>query len=83
MKDGTDVAAVGTDDALLENVRRVIQTSGYAGPLCRVEVSIDEGQVVLSGRVGSFYHKQVAQTLAMQSVAHVPLRNDVQVRSPR
>ena len=83
MKDGTEVVGAGPHDELMETVRRAIQASGYAGPLSRIEVSMHEGQVVLSGQVGSFYHKQVAQAVVMQTVADIPLRNDVQVRSPR
>ena len=83
MIDGTDAIAGSRHEPLPETVRQAILSSGYEMSLGQVEVDVRDGLIVLSGRVSTFYHKQVAQTVVMKAVEHIPLRNEVEVRSPR
>lgn len=60
------------DERLCERVRRALQTPGYH-QLRHIQVSAQDGTVILRGRVESYYLKQVAQAqvLAMQDVKSV------------
>jgi osmotically-inducible protein OsmY len=53
------------DRSLLHQVRRVLQGTGFEA-LCRVDCCVENGTVVLSGDVPSFYCKQIAQTAVLE-----------------
>lgn len=65
-------------EAVVAVAERRLENSGYS-VLKRVQCRFDAGTLTLSGRVPSFYMKQVAQTLVMslQSVQFVDNRLDV------
>ena len=42
-----------------------------------LEVEESDGQIVISGRVGSFYHKQLAQELVRSAIKDCDLTNTV------
>ena len=87
--EGTD-AAQGTapvrrrsqeDLRLAERVGRALRATGY-GPLRGVEVTAQARLVILSGRVPSYYLKQVAQAAAMAVPGARQVRNDLDVSRP-
>lgn len=45
----------------------------------RVAIRLDQGELVLSGHVSSYYHKQLAQEAVLQLGVPVGLRNDLAV----
>jgi hypothetical protein len=47
--------------------------------LCRVNVSAQDGRVVLAGRLPSYFLKQLAQSVAMRASERIEIRNEVQV----
>lgn len=49
--------------------------------LRRLHVELEDNTVCLSGRVGCFYHKQLAQELVRSIDSKVEVRNDVSVDS--
>lgn len=63
---------------LAEEVTRSLTATGRR-PLRQLEVSSSEGVVTLRGRVGSYYHKQMAQAAALRVIGPRQLVNEVQV----
>jgi osmotically-inducible protein OsmY len=65
-------AQVLDDLWLAERVLRSLRAAGH-GSLCHVAVTVSAGEVVLEGKVPSYYVKQVAQatSLAVPRVQHV------------
>jgi hypothetical protein len=59
-------------------VRRALENSPYRS-LQRIEVNANEDHIVLRGVVGSFYLKQLAQTLALKSMGRVAISNCLEV----
>lgn len=53
-----------TDAQLRDSVQQALQQSGYA-ELGNLEIDVDDGRVTLSGRVSSYYLKQVAQSRSL------------------
>ena len=76
--------ATTAGDACLEThclgkrVAGALRSCGFPA-LARVDVSADQDRIRLRGRVGSYYHKQLAQTIARQVMGGGCLVNDVQV----
>ncbi len=66
------------DLCLAERVAQALRASGYP-PLHAIEVSVRDQVVILQGCVPSYYLKQLAQTVAMETAGVRNLRNDVQV----
>jgi osmotically-inducible protein OsmY len=66
------------DLPLTEGVARALCATGYPS-LRAIEVSVCGGQVILRGRVRSYYMKQVAQTAALAVSGVVGLRNELDV----
>jgi osmotically-inducible protein OsmY len=64
-----------------QRVELALRATGYL-PLRGVEVSIDGQRAILTGRVPSYYLKQIAQTAALSVPGVLDLRNDVQVIRP-
>ena len=63
---------------LAEEVARSLIATGRL-PLRRLEVSTSGGVVTLRGRVGSYYHKQMAQAAALSVIGPGQLVNEVEV----
>ena len=53
---------VDRESAVALRVHQEFQAAGYRS-LRQLQSFVQEGVLVLRGRVGSFYHKQIAQTL--------------------
>jgi len=68
------------DRQLEEDVAHAIRATGYFS-LSLVDIQSENGVVYLRGRVGSYYHKQVAQTAAARVLGHRQLINQLQVES--
>lgn len=71
-------AAAVVDLELAESVDRALAASGYA-PLRNLRVSAHHGTVLLSGRVPTYYLKQVAQSIALITAGVRELENHVDV----
>ena len=67
------------DEQILSEVKRALQVPGHVGTLRKIRVEILEGCVVLSGRLPSYYLKQIAQTAAMKVGGVLQLENEIQV----
>lgn len=63
-------------------IKRALRETGYL-PLRAVEVRVSEGAVVLSGRVPSYYLKQLAQSITMSFDEVCDIRNDLDVVCPK
>ena len=63
---------------LTEGVARALSATGYPS-LRTVDVSVCDGQVVLRGRIHSYYMKQVAQAVALAVPGVLGLRNELDV----
>ena len=77
---GVDAATYRASNVDL--VERTLRATGY-GPLRGIAVTVHARLVILSGRVPSYYLKQVAQTTALAIPGTRHLRNDVDVVRPR
>lgn len=66
------------DRQLEDDVAHAIQATGYFATSL-VDIRTNNGVVYLRGRVGSYYHKQVAQTAAASVLGHRQLVNQIQV----
>jgi len=66
------------DDRLLGQLRSALRESGYAA-LERVGCRVHEGDVVLSGRLSSYYLKQVAQETVLRTVRVGRVHNQIHV----
>jgi osmotically-inducible protein OsmY len=56
-------ASSSRTDSVSNRVRRALQQCGYHD-LCGLHCEDDDGVLVLRGQVGSYYLKQIAQTVA-------------------
>jgi len=74
----TDSPEVAEDTRIAEEVSRILAASGRF-PSDRLEVSTSDGVVRLRGRVGSYYHKQVAQVAASTVIGSRQLVNEIEV----
>lgn len=75
----TSPALAGTRDAVVESkARQLLGESNYLA-LRRLDCEFHDGQLVLRGRVPTYYLKQVAQTLVRQlpQVQQIENRLDV------
>ncbi len=59
-------------------ITRVLRGS-VVPPLRKLNVNETDGEIILSGKVGSYYHKQLAQETVMPFLAGRVLVNRVQV----
>lgn len=66
------------DGGIVEEVARAICSSGHI-PEGHVEVSSSDGAVKLRGRVGTYYQKQIAQTMALAVIGRHRLVNEIEV----
>ncbi|QDV44269.1 BON domain protein [Stieleria neptunia] len=58
--------------------REILANSG-SGELRQIEVNVRDGQVVLSGRVSSFYQKQLAQESLLPVAIGMQICNQLEV----
>lgn len=66
------------DEALCHDVHWALVSSGYP-QLERVTITAHEGFVLLRGRVTTYYEKQLAQSIAMQTDGVGSLKNEIEV----
>jgi hypothetical protein len=64
-----------------QRIERALRATGYLS-LRGIAVSIDGQRAILTGRVPSYYLKQIAQTAALAVPGVLGLRNDVEVTRP-
>ena len=69
------------DSDIRERVRIALQASPLHA-IRNLEVEGGEDQVVIRGRVPSFYYKQVAQELVLSAVKDLVVVNEVEVDGP-
>ena len=74
----TDSLQVAEESGIADEVARELAASGRF-PSDRLEVSTSDGVVKLRGRVGSYYHKQVAQAAALTVIGSRRLVNEIEV----
>ncbi|MCH7990270.1 MAG: BON domain-containing protein [Planctomycetes bacterium] len=79
MNDQTNVDGSIHDEQLFSEIERALLISGYAGTLRGIQVEVHAGSVVLSGRLPSYYLKQIVQVIAMRVDGVVQVRNGIQV----
>lgn len=70
------------DNQIVDGVRRALEVSGYP-QLCGIRVSCENGRLTLEGHIGSYYLKQVAQTVLKNIPGIHAIANDLQVVSCR
>jgi osmotically-inducible protein OsmY len=68
----------GDSGPVLEDLRRRLKETGYH-ELRQLDVTYHEGLVVLRGRVGSYYVKQLAQSVLMRVEGICLLVNSIEV----
>jgi osmotically-inducible protein OsmY len=66
------------DEQLLKRVTEVLRVSRYSS-LCGISVIAHEGQVVLHGRVPTYYLKQLAQSATMSVHDVEAIKNNIEV----
>jgi osmotically-inducible protein OsmY len=74
----TDSLQVAEESGIADEVARALAASGRL-PSDRLKVSTSDGVVKLRGRVGSYYHKQVAQVVALTVIGRRQLVNEIEV----
>jgi osmotically-inducible protein OsmY len=68
------------DDHVRQHILSSLRNSGYWA-LSRLECDVNDGVVVLSGLVSSYFLKQVAQTLVLRHADIKILVNHIEVRA--
>jgi hypothetical protein len=71
-------AQTRTSHALVERIEHYIQ-SRTNGMVRDLTVDISEGEVVISGRTGTYYTKQLATHAVLGSLDDVDLKNNIEV----
>ena len=79
VNDQTNVDGSIRDEQLFSEIERALLITGHAGTLRGIQVEVHAGSVVLSGRLPSYYLKQIAQVSAMNIDGVVQVRNGIQV----
>ena len=79
VKGQTDVDGSVRGEQLLLAIEKALLITGYAGTLRGIQVDVHADSVVLSGRLPSYYLKQIAQVSAMKVDGVVQVRNEIQV----
>jgi len=64
---------------VVATARSRLRSTGYTS-LDQIECQFRDGTLILAGRVGSFYQKQVAQTVVMDVDGVEQLVNQIEVR---
>lgn len=69
-----------SDQSLIELVRDVVARRTN-GSIHNLEVSVDDGVIVLQGRTSRYYHKQLATSAVLDELAKssVEIRNGISV----
>ena len=68
------------DHPVVAEARSRLRSTGYTS-VGRVECRFDDGTLVLTGKVTSYYQKQIAQAAVMPIEGVSRLVNDIEVRS--
>ena len=79
LNDQTDVDGSIHDEQLLLAIEKALFITGHAGTLRGIQVEVHAGSVVLSGRLPSYYLKQIAQVSTMKVDGVVQVSNEIQV----
>lgn len=74
-----NVTGTSADDSLRSRIEQALRNSGYQS-LRAIETTVRQGFVYLTGSVGSWYLKQVAQELVMQITGRGCLENNLTVK---
>jgi hypothetical protein len=74
------VSSNTASEQLRAEIRQRLHASGF-GAFSGFEVRVTPSAVVLEGRVGSYYQKQVIQAAALAVVRGLPLSNRIAVDS--
>jgi hypothetical protein len=74
----TQSAERASGQPLLGVAKHLLAQSGYR-PLLRVRCECEDGSVVLSGTVPSYYHKQIAQAVLLASPEIDAVTNQIEV----
>lgn len=77
---GGRLSTISAQTRLIQTVRLALRRSGHA-ELRNAEISADQQAVTISGRVPTFYLKQVAQELAKVAAPEHQIRNELDVNS--
>lgn len=79
----SEIASMGptADEPLIAAVKGALLESGYLF-LRRLNVFVDDGMVVLRGKVATFYLKQVAQETVLATDGVSGIRNELDVVCP-
>lgn len=66
------------DDAVMAQAAAELRRSSYTA-LRQIECHVRDGVLTLTGRVSSYYEKQIAQTLVQFRLPNVKIQNELQV----
>ena len=75
-----DTTAPKTDDQLAQHVRRALEGAGYS-QLTRIRCTAQGSRVILTGELPTYYHSQLAQTVAAKISGVRRVDNQIQVVS--
>ena len=73
-----DTTAHKTNDQLAQRVRHALNGAGYSQLTC-IRCAAHSSKVVLTGELQSYYHSQLAQTIAAQISGVRGVDNQIQV----
>jgi len=82
MQTGQIHAAPGRSTDIAEDARRRLRASTHSGALRGLHCEHNGGELVLRGRVSSYYHKQLAQEAVRDLRGVDVIRNAVEVFCP-
>ncbi len=75
----TDGSVSMCDEQLLSAIEKALLITGHAGTLRGIQIEVHAGSVVLSGRLPTYYLKQIAQVSTMNVEGVVQVSNEIQV----
>ena len=70
--------AKSDDGALADSVRMSLRSTGYQ-QLLRIDVAVKDGHVKLSGRLGRYYLRQIAQQAAMTTDGVATIESQIEI----
>lgn len=68
-------------NSVVATARDRLRSTGYSS-LDRIDCDFSDGILILSGPVGSYHHKQIAQTAVLEVEGVEQLVNQIEVRKP-
>ena len=79
--DHTIVDGAIHDEQLFSQIEKALLITGFAGTLREIQIEVHAGSVVLSGRLPSYYLKQIAQVSAMRIDGVLQVSNEIRSAS--